>query len=445
MAFDYAVNLINPSAEPSAIDNGLVADLNAALSAWSNYITGATGGTVEVALEITDLPVIGAAGGPAAVVDAGTTASGISVEESAADYVLRSGVQPAGATADINVYVDPRALPVWYIDPNPSAGNPVPMGAYDGFSALLHEVGHGLAFSGYYDTQSNAAALTDGGGYESPFDTFISATPDGNAYFTGPKAEKVNGGPVALTTIGPAGSDYYHLENDQTDVMTGTVLTTGVRYQPSSLDLAIMADTGIPVTSYLDAVPCFCAGTPIFTDNGHVPVESLRPGDLVRTKDGRLVPVKWIGQRRCAGRPVRFHANCIASGVPHEDVLLSPDHAVLVNGVLVNAHRLLNGISVTRESLGSVLFVHVELDQHDILSAAGMDCESYLDTGNRGQFDREACLRPLCHEAPADGLRRTLDAYRNRGYAPLCLDNDTIWRAHQQIAARCWEKFALAG
>ena len=170
------------------------------------------------------------------------------IAEPSPTYVFDTGQQPAGATSDINIYVDQRPLDFWYLNPNPGSGTgSVPVGFYDATTVFLHEVGHGLGFGGYYETQNNQGILTSNGKYESPFDVYIQTHPDGSADFIGPQAEAVEGGPVPLTTIGPPGSNYYHLENAQNDVMTGTVLTTGVAYQISKLDLAILADTGVPL------------------------------------------------------------------------------------------------------------------------------------------------------------------------------------------------------
>ncbi len=40
---------------------------------------------------------------------------------------------------------------------------------------------------------------------------------------------------------------------------------------------------------------CFAEGTRIATPSGEVAVETLAPGDLVLTADGRAVPILWVG------------------------------------------------------------------------------------------------------------------------------------------------------
>jgi hypothetical protein len=106
--------------------------------------------------------------------------------------------------------------------------------------------------------------------------------------------------------------------------------------------------------------------------------------------------VKWVGRRRLdlTGHPrpelvapIRIQASAFAAGVPHRDLLVSPDHAVLVDGMLILARQLINGATIRQErDWRSVDYFHVELDSHDILLAEGLPAESYLDTGNRGFF-----------------------------------------------------------
>ncbi len=183
--------------------------------------------------------------------------------------------------------------------------------------------------------------------------------------------------------------------------------------------------------------PCFVAGTRIAAASGEVRVESLRPGDTVRTADGRLAPVVWVGHRTLRdAAPIRISPSAVAQGVPSRALLLSPDHAVLVEGVLVPAHLLANGATVTVCPAGPATYVHVELDRHDILLAEGLATESFLDTGNRGQFDREAGVRPLFAACSKERPQASVAAYGARGCAPLVLDGPALQRAHRRLLRR---------
>ncbi len=150
---------------------------------------------------------------------------------------------------------------------------------------------------------------------------------------------------------------------------------------------------------FLSDVVCFAAGTRVLTATGERPVESLLQGDIVLTlADGQLnaQPVKWIGRRRIdltahphpqTVAPIRIQRGAFADNMPHTDLLVSPDHAIFVDGRLICARQLVNGTTIVQEQdWTSVDYYHVELDTHAILLAEGLPAESYLDTGNRGFF-----------------------------------------------------------
>lgn len=166
------------------------------------------------------------------------------------------------------------------------------------------------------------------------------------------------------------------------------------------------------------ATPCYAAGTRILTDRGEVPVESLRAGDMLVTLGlggSWLRPVRWVGHRRVDTRrharpgavnPVRLRAGALGAGVPYRDLLVSPDHALYLDGVLVPASALVNGETIRQEAPagGRITYFHIELDCHDVILADGAPAESWLDCGNRTQFDNAGVvvtLRPDFAATPA--------------------------------------------
>jgi len=141
---------------------------------------------------------------------------------------------------------------------------------------------------------------------------------------------------------------------------------------------------------------CFAAGTRIATERGEVAVEDLVEGDRVHTViGGDLKPVTWIGHRiiDCMRHPeprqvwpVRIAAGTFGRARPSQDLYLSPDHAVYVEGVLIPVKYLINGSSIVQVPRQSVTYYHVELPQHDVLLACGMPAESYLQGATRNDF-----------------------------------------------------------
>ena len=148
-------------------------------------------------------------------------------------------------------------------------------------------------------------------------------------------------------------------------------------------------------TPSFSEAPCFAAGTRIHTPAGEVPVEVLAPGDIVLLADGGTAKVQWLGHRGvdCRGHkrptdvlPVRIAAGAFGPRQPVQDLRLSPDHSVFVDGVLVPVRYLINGATVIQETAENITYWHVELDRHNVILAEGLPCETYLDTGNRGAF-----------------------------------------------------------
>lgn len=147
-----------------------------------------------------------------------------------------------------------------------------------------------------------------------------------------------------------------------------------------------------------DGAVCFAEGTLILTPDGEVPVERLRAGDWVVTPRGTapFAPLAWVGslhidllrQRdRTRAAPIVARAGALAEGIPFRDLHVSPDHGLLIGGVLVPARLLLNGITVVQQTwLRDVTYHHIELARHDVVVSDGALTETYLDDGNRHLF-----------------------------------------------------------
>lgn len=190
-------------------------------------------------------------------------------------------------------------------------------------------------------------------------------------------------------------------------------------------------------------VACFAAGTRIATESGHARVESLRPGDIVRTAAGRLAPIRWVGCSRvdlarhpapAHAAPIRIRANAFAPGQPARDLFVSPEHCILISGALVPAGALTNGATIARvDGLARIDYWHVELDRHDILLAEGLPAESYLDTGNRALFAGESGVRALHPDFAGAPDAAALRIWRAHGAAPLRL---TAPDARDALSAR---------
>lgn len=158
---------------------------------------------------------------------------------------------------------------------------------------------------------------------------------------------------------------------------------------------AVSLGTAIGVVVVPGPMGCFVAGTMILTVDGEKPVEALGEGEVLVTASGERVPLVWLGRRtidtaKAANRlqflPVRVKAGAFAENVPHRDLYVSADHAVLLDGVLVPAFKLINGGTVAQVEVDKVTYFHVECERHVVLVANGTAAESYLEVGNRSFF-----------------------------------------------------------
>ncbi len=147
-----------------------------------------------------------------------------------------------------------------------------------------------------------------------------------------------------------------------------------------------------------EGVVCFTPGTMLETPDGLVPVEALVAGDRVVTKDGGAQPILWAGSRNVSGarlyampdlRPVRIREGALGIGSPNGDLIVSPDHKMLVAGqaardlwgedeVLVAARDLIDGAGIARDmGAKSVTYHHLMLEEHHVLVANGVETESF--------------------------------------------------------------------
>jgi hypothetical protein len=148
------------------------------------------------------------------------------------------------------------------------------------------------------------------------------------------------------------------------------------------------------------AVECFAEGTRIRTSDGEVKVEGLTVGDMIPTcLDGTAQRIVWIRRREIDCRhhpdprrvqPIRVAAHAFGPALPARDLMLSPDHAVLVADVLVPIKYLINRSSIVQVPVERITYYHVELVRHDVLRAEG------------------SAGRVLPGYRPAFGLRRRL-------------------------------------
>ncbi|MCU0900504.1 MAG: Hint domain-containing protein [Cypionkella sp.] len=187
-------------------------------------------------------------------------------------------------------------------------------------------------------------------------------------------------------------------------------------------------------------VICFTPGTRIATPTGTRLIQDIRPGDRILTKDNGAQEILWTGHRRMTGarlyamphlRPIRFKAGALGLDRPDGDLVVSPQHRMVLNGpaarslfnteeVLVKAEDLLNDVTICVDhALREVTYIHILLERHNIVWANGMETESFhpsntaLDTIEPEQRTSLLALLPEIEQNPAsygDYARRNLSS-----------------------------------
>ena len=144
-----------------------------------------------------------------------------------------------------------------------------------------------------------------------------------------------------------------------------------------------------PVTFTDPTTDCFTAGTMIETERGEVAIEDLQVGDMVRTMDHGMQPLRWVNSSKVKAKgrraPVLIKKGALGND---RDLLVSQAHRVLLQDwrneflfdegeVLVAANSLVNDQTIMRQEGGMVEYFHILFDRHEIVFANGMPAESF--------------------------------------------------------------------
>lgn len=202
------------------------------------------------------------------------------------------------------------------------------------------------------------------------------------------------------------GSPYGHVAGDSFPPMlfsgqTGST-TTGTLYSPVAYSAGDDISNTLALLEHNKYAPsasalniCYLAGTLIRTPQGDVPVELLRAGDLVMTRDHGPMPLAWTSASHVTPadldiapnkRPVRIAAGALGNGLPRRDVDVSPQHRIVVSGrdgaeYLISARHLMMsghpGVSL-RPLGGAFDLIHIAFADHQIVLAEGAPMESFF-------------------------------------------------------------------
>ncbi len=334
-------------------------------------------------------------------------------------YGVSEGVAPATASGDGSVTIEALAPPVISVA-SPVAHSTSAQAPVDPFAGdAITDPNIGAPSEILTVTPS----VTIDGVLRDP-----NAATDGSSVNAGTGEFSVSGTALAVTTALDG------LVFTPSAGAAGTTTTFTISDTSSAYPLAVTDST----TVVTDA-PCFCAGTLIETENGPVAVEDLVIGDRLVTLSGVARPIKWIGARSYDGQfirgnrevlPICVRAGALGENIPSSDLWLSPHHALHLEGVLIEARELVNGVSIVQaERAKRVDYFHIELSCHDVIFAEGAEAESFIDNDSRAMFQNVADYFALYPQAA--GKRR-----KPPSFAPRRDEGFEIEAARKSIAAR---------
>ncbi|MCX7559949.1 Ig-like domain-containing protein [Sulfitobacter sp. F26204] len=186
-----------------------------------------------------------------------------------------------------------------------------------------------------------------------------------------------------------------------------------------------------------NVIPCFTPGTKIATPKGERLVETLKVGDRVITRDNGIQEIRWVGARDMSGaelekashlKPVLIRQGALGNDLPERDMMVSPNHRVLVANdktalyfeereVLVAAKHLtgLEGVDIV--DVSHTTYIHVMFDQHEVILSDGSWTESFqpgdMSLAGIGNAQRQEILELFPELATQEGIDNYASARRS--------------------------------
>ena len=301
------------------------------------------------------------------------------------------------------------------------AGGDAYMSGGDGNDTLYGGTGHDSLFGGDGNDSlvaGSGSELMYGGGGS---DTLVGGSGSDTMY-GGDGGDHFVGGSGNDSMYGGAGSDVFSNVHAGDFVDGGEACPDNGPGDQDTLDLTgagpfkIVYDPHNPengtvnfldshgnITGHMDfhniecVVPCFTPGTLIATPKGERPVEELKAGDRIITRDNGIQEIRWVGQKAMDWKalaanphlkPILIQKGALGNGLPESDMMVSPNHRVLVanertalyfdeHEVLVAAKHLINNRGVHEVASIGTAYIHFMFDNHEVVLSNGAWTESF--------------------------------------------------------------------
>ena len=299
----------------------------------------------------------------------------------------------------------------------------------DGDDSVIGNAGNDTVYGGSGDDTVDAGDdgdLVDGGDGNDSLDgalgnDTLTGGAGADSLFGGDDRDYFYGGSGDVVVGGEGGDDY-----DTLDLTAYGHPATNVIYDPLDplhesgtvefLDALGTVVSTMTFSNIENVVACFTPGAMILTHRGEVAVEDLDEGDLVLTRDNGFQPIRWIGRRDLTAAeltaearfaPVRIAQGALGLNLPERDMMVSPQHRMLVTGaraellfgeheVLVAATHMVGMAGIERvQPQDGISYIHILFDSHEIVRADGAWSESFqpgvqtmngLEAGQRAEI-----------------------------------------------------------
>ena len=223
--------------------------------------------------------------------------------------------------------------------------------------------------------------------------------------YGGEGVDTIQGGLASDTILGGNGGDVVvgGEDPDDSDIdvldLTGSNVDfiTYVDGDPEAGTVNFLDGTTMIFSEIENVIPCFTPGTTIATAKGERLVEELTVGDRIITRDNGIQEIAWVGHKEMSGKqlvqnphlkPILIKAGALGNGLPERDMMVSPNHRVLVasdltqlyfeeNEVLAAAKHMVGANGIHAIDVMQTTYVHFMFERHEVILSNGAWTESF--------------------------------------------------------------------
>lgn len=217
-----------------------------------------------------------------------------------------------------------------------------------------------------------------------------------DALFGGTGSDLFIGGNAGDMVVG--GEDEDGTDVDVLDLTDSNVIRVEfVQNDPEAGTVFFNDGSTMTFSEIENVIPCFTPGTMIATPRGERPVEDLKEGDRIITRDNGIQEIAWVGHKRITGQqlvknphltPILIKRGSLGQGLPERDMMVSPNHRMLVASdktqlyfeeteVLAAAKHMAGASGIHAVDVMATTYIHFMFERHEVVLSNGAWSESF--------------------------------------------------------------------